>query len=193
MKSSTGATERGAALAVSLIILVILTLLGIAAMRASRLELRLSQNAESRMQALEAAQALGDAITNTASNLNISQGLGYSACYLASNLTLNPSIQAADPLFANCTANTLNLPSAMANYSYGYALAKRDTPEFVTVGAIRGAGLSGRSYNFARFVVIAGYDDTGNSLNPSEVGQGAAEINRGILKLNVKPQGVNYQ
>jgi hypothetical protein len=187
--------HAGAALVVSLIILVILTLLGIAAIRASRLELRLSQNAESRMQALEAAQAFSDAITNNAANLNIGQGPGYNACYLAAGNAFNITALTnyADPLFGSCTSNTLALPTSMASYPNTYGLAKRDTPTFVTVGAIRGAGLSGRSYQFARFIVIAGYDSTGDSNSPTEVGQGAAEVNRGILKLNVKAQGVNYQ
>ena len=55
--------QRGAALATALLILIVLTLLGLAAMRGSRLELKLSQNAESRVNARQSAQAIADGIT----------------------------------------------------------------------------------------------------------------------------------
>ncbi|HET7797678.1 MAG TPA: PilX N-terminal domain-containing pilus assembly protein, partial [Nevskia sp.] len=57
--------QQGAALATALLILIVLTLLGLAAMRGSRLELRLSQNAESRVNALQSAQAIADGVTQT--------------------------------------------------------------------------------------------------------------------------------
>ena len=53
MNISTHRRQAGAALATSLLILSVLTLLGLAAMRGSKTELRLSQNAESRVNALQ--------------------------------------------------------------------------------------------------------------------------------------------
>ena len=50
--------QQGAALATTLLILTVLTLLGLAAMRGSRLELKLAQNAESRVNAQRKVYAL---------------------------------------------------------------------------------------------------------------------------------------
>jgi hypothetical protein len=185
MKRALANGQTGAALAVSLIILVILTLLGIAAMRASRLELRLSQNAESRMLALESAQAIADAtINDTVDNLRISDGPGYVACFFGSGDTApaNPTFSASST--TDCGGNTTVLNSLLAPFAY--LQTKREDPEFSTVNMLRGAGASGRSYDFARFTVTAGYDNSAN-------GQGAAEVVQGTLKLHAKPQGVNYQ
>lgn len=50
--------QQGAALAIALLMLVIITLLGVAAVRATQVELRLSQNAESRMSAQQSAETM---------------------------------------------------------------------------------------------------------------------------------------
>ena len=71
--------QRGAALATALLILIVLTLLGLAAMRSSRLELKLSQNAESRVNARQSAQAIADGITQVDANLAIGSGPGFLA------------------------------------------------------------------------------------------------------------------
>ena len=66
------------------------------------------------------------------------------------------------------------------------ALAQREAPEFLSTAALRGAGNSGRSYDYARFTVIGGYDH-------SSEGFGAAEVVQGVLKLHAKSGGVSYQ
>ena len=185
MMPMTPGRQSGAALAVSLIILVILTLLGIAAMRASRLELRLSQNAESRMLALESAQGIADStINDTVDNLRISDGPEFVACFFGSSPTApaNPTFSASST--TDCGGNTSVLNAVLAPYAY--VQTKREDPEFFTANTLRGAGVSGRSYDFARFTVTAGYDNSTN-------GQGAAEVVQGTLKLHAKPQGVSYQ
>ncbi len=82
--------ERGAALAVSLLILIVLTLLGIAAMRSSRIELKLSQNTESRVSSLQMAQAIADNVTQKDSFLSISNGPGYIGCYTPPDSSKQP-------------------------------------------------------------------------------------------------------
>lgn len=173
--------QQGAALATALLILIVLTLLGLAAMRGSRLELRLSQNAESRVNALQSAQAIADGVTQTDSNLSIASGPGYIGCYLPGSSDAQP-----DSVPFACATSTIAAPIEVSLRSYTYARVVRESPEFLTTATLRGAGNSGRSYDFARFTVIGGYDHSAD-------GFGAAEVVQGQLKLHAKSQGVNYQ
>jgi len=173
--------QHGAALATALLILIVLTLLGLAAMRGSRLELKLSQNAESRVNARQSAQAIADGITQIESSLAISSGPGYRACYRPESGEAQP-----DSLPFACTSSTLAAPADGGLHAHTYALAQREAPEFLSTATLRGAGNSGRSYDYARFTVIGGYDH-------SSEGFGAAEVVQGVLKLHAKSGGVSYQ
>lgn len=173
--------QHGAALATALLILIVLTLLGLAAMRGSRLELKLSQNAESRVNARQSAQAIADGITQIESSLAISSGPGYRACYRPASGEAQP-----DSLPFACTSSTLAAPADGGLHAHTYALAQREAPEFLSTATLRGAGNSGRSYDYARFTVIGGYDH-------SSEGFGAAEVVQGVLKLHAKSGGVSYQ
>lgn len=178
--------QHGAALAVSLVMLVILTLLGIAAMRSSRLSLRLSQNAESRITALENAQATADNISsNPTVNFPVASGLPYVNCF--ANPTSDvanhiPSASTAAGSWQSCLTTTLTL----VDPSFRYAQVIRESPEFVSAAALRGLAGSGRAYDYARFSVIAGFDN-------SDSGMGAAEVAVGKMVQHVKPTGVTYQ
>ncbi len=171
--------QGGAALATSLLILTVLTLLGLAAMRGSKMELRLSQNAESRVNALQSAQAIADGVTQNDANLAVGNGPGYSACYV-------PGSDAPDSLPFTCATATLAAPGDAALQAWTYARVLREDPEFISAAALRGAGNSGRSYDYARFTITGGYDH-------SAAGFGAAEVVQGVLKLHAKTTGVNYQ
>lgn len=173
--------QQGAALATTLLILTVLTLLGLAAMRGSRLELKLAQNAESRVNARQSAQAIADGITQVEASLAISSGPGFRACYLPPSGSDQP-----DSVPFSCSSATLTAPADDGLREHTYALAQRETPEFLTTATLRGAGNSGRSYDYARFTVIGGYDNSSN-------GFGAAEIVQGVLKLHAKSGGVTYQ
>lgn len=181
MKRSMRGQQRGAALATALLILSVLTLLGLAAMRGSKTELRLSQNAESRVNALQSAQAIADGVTQNDANLSIGNGPGYSACYVPGS-----SGSAPDSLPFTCASPTLAAPGDTALQSWTYARVLREDPEFLSAAALRGAGNSGRAYDYARFTVTGGYDH-------SAQGFGAAEVIQGVLKLHAKPTGVSYQ
>lgn len=173
--------QGGAALATALLILIVLTLLGLAAMRGSRLELRLSQNAESRVNALQSAQAIADGVTQSDSNLSIASGPGYIGCYLPGSGNAQP-----DSVPFTCATSTITAPADVSLRPYTYARVVRESPEFLTTATLRGAGNSGRSYDFARFTVIGGYDHSSD-------GFGAAEVVQGQLKLHAKAQGVSHQ
>lgn len=173
--------QRGAALATALLILIVLTLLGLAAMRSSRLELKLSQNAESRVNARQSAQAIADGITQIDANLAIGSGPGFLACYRPASGIAQP-----DSLPFSCAAPSLPAPADEALRAYSYARVQREAPEFLTTATLRGAGNSGRSYDYARFTVTGGYDH-------GREGFGAAEVEQGVLKLHARPGGVSYQ
>lgn len=181
MNRPTHGRQAGAALATSLLILSVLTLLGLAAMRGSKTELRLSQNAESRVNALQSAQAIADGVTQNDGNLTIGTGPGYSACYVPSSSGSGP-----DSLPFTCSSPSLAAPDDTALQSWTYARVVREDPEFLSAAALRGAGNSGRSYDYARFTIIGGYDH-------SAQGFGASEVVQGVLKLHAKPTGVSYQ
>ena len=72
--------QRGAILIVALMFLVAITLLTISSMRSSRIGLYMAQNDESRISAIQAAQALSDAIVANPSSTPVVGKTGYTAC-----------------------------------------------------------------------------------------------------------------
>ena len=72
--------QRGAILVVALMFLVAITLLTISSMRSSRIGLYMAQNDESRISAIQAAQALSDAIVANPSSTPVVGKTGYTAC-----------------------------------------------------------------------------------------------------------------
>ncbi|MDX1509233.1 MAG: PilX N-terminal domain-containing pilus assembly protein [Woeseiaceae bacterium] len=87
--------ERGAILVVALVFLVAITLLTLSSMRSSNINLRMAQNEESRVAAVQAAQALTDAIIANPQSTPVVGSSGYTACTAAE---------------ANCNRNDLNVP-----------------------------------------------------------------------------------
>lgn len=171
--------QRGAALAIALLMLVIITLLGVAAVRVTQVELRLSQNAESRMAAMQAAESMLSFASN-GTNLPVDGDLGFTACVL-------PSVVSTAAFTCESTATVIDTSLAPDGLQrFGYALVRRELPLFVEVGVLREAELSAKNYDFARFTVTGGYDRSGDSMS-------AAEIIEGTLKLHTKVSGVNYE
>ena len=74
--------QRGAALAVALILLVVLTLLGIAAVRVTQTELRLANNNESRAYVRQAAESLVNQVIGNGNNIPVGGGLGFKSCFV---------------------------------------------------------------------------------------------------------------
>lgn len=173
--------QRGAALAIALLMLVIITLLGVAAVRATQVELKLSQNAESRMAAIQAADSMvAYVLNNNTGYLPVNDSPNFIACVRAANLST--------PLFTCNTTDTVIDPATATPLlrDHGYAQVRRETPLFVEVNVLRDEGLSAKNYDFARFTVTGGYDRSGDSLS-------AAEVTVGILRLHPKIAGVSYE
>lgn len=179
--------QSGAALATALFFLVIITILGLAAMKAGQTDLRLALNEESRMTAAQSAQSLLDALLKgSSSNLLVQQGSGYvQNCYLAADLdsTSLRTRQGFDCPPALYPESTL--PDG-ALKKYAYTLIRRETvggSDFAPVAALR-RGDSGDRFRLASFTVLAGYDRTAASRasGSGNTGNfGAAEVSQGTF------------
>lgn len=179
-------SQRGVALAVALVLLVVIALLGLAAVRYSQTALRLAGNQESRLTAVQSAQSL------------VSLTLEGGTTYLPANE--DPTWLACFPLTLPALATGLSCPSTRSaqivssaandgdGAGFGYVIARRELPLFTETGTVRQAENSARAYDFVRYSIIAGYDRQAS-------GQGAAEIREGRLVPHVKPSqlGVTSQ
>lgn len=72
--------QRGAILVISLMFLVAITLFTVSSMRSSNIGLHMAQNEESRFAAIQAAQALADAIVANPAATPVVGKSGYTAC-----------------------------------------------------------------------------------------------------------------
>ena len=72
--------QSGAILVIALIFLVAITLITISSMRSSKIGLHMAQNEESRITAVQAAQALADAIVANPASTPVVGTTGYTAC-----------------------------------------------------------------------------------------------------------------
>lgn len=183
MKHSSFNQQQGAALAVALVLLVVLTLLGIAAVRSTQTQLRLASNAESRTNATQAAESLIETVVSDSNNTPVDYNPNFRSCYL-------PEAGALAALFS-CGSDDLPIPLDSSNSSsdalnYGYAEVRRVLPLFVSVNVMREAQTSARQYDFARYAITGGIDR-------SAEGRSAAEIIESVLILHSKPTGVNYE
>ncbi|WP_428310078.1 pilus assembly PilX family protein [Hydrocarboniphaga sp.] len=189
---STSRHQRGAALATALFFLVILTLLGLAAMRTGSLNLRLSQNESGRMDALQNAQTALESVRAYSSALNVLPGSGYlQSCAIGSSL--NASNLSTQQGFScpGASANSALMPNT--NYqNYLYVSVRREQVnggDYAPVSAIR-EGDSGDRYNLAAFTIVAGYDRVASS---DTLAQGGAEVAQGVYVKVAKIRGLNQQ
>ncbi len=166
--------ERGAALATALIFLIVLTLLGVAAVRSSTTALKLAGNEQSRIEAAEHAQAIVDEIADDPDNLQVLPGTSYSACF-----TSPTSPGGATPDFS-CPISTPGLINTSYSY-YAYGRVRRIEPE---VMPIRGyMNTSGAHFTGAQFEITGGWERRAE-------GFGAAEITQGVVRLDPRTAGL---
>ena len=185
--SSPARLQRGAALASALFFLTVITILGMAAMKAGQTDLRLALNEESRSTAVQSAQSLLEALLeNRATNLVVQQGSGYvQNCYLsdqldATSLSTRQQFDCPPALYPVST-----LPAGPLA-THAYTLVRRESlgnADFAPVSALR-RGDSGARFRLASFTVLAGYDRTSASraTGADESGNfGAAEVSQGTF------------
>jgi hypothetical protein len=164
MKStSTKFRQQGSALLVAIIFLVVLGLLGLASMNTSRLELRMANNTEAQATALQAAQALLDAIAAIPAMTPVAGGAGYTLC---------------TPGVAPCNQESIYMPAGpltalVADGSlFGSAVitAPANSPP------PRGLGFSADKFAATPFEATATYDR-------AEDGLGTATVTEGMILI----------
>ncbi|HKY89904.1 MAG TPA: pilus assembly PilX N-terminal domain-containing protein [Nevskiaceae bacterium] len=176
---------RGAALATAMFFLVVITLLGVAAMRAGQVDLRLALNEESRVNAVQSAQSLLDALLNDRDNITIEPGSGYvQNCFVAAALDA-ASLATRQGFECPNGSATPVLPSGTLS-TYAYTLVVRENvngADFAPVSALR-RGDSGERFRLASFTLTAGYDRTqaSRASTSTDTGNfGAAEVSQGTF------------
>ena len=191
--------ERGAALATAIFFLVIITLLGLAAMRAGNIDLRLAQNEVGRVDALQNGQTSLDgmraALYAQADQIPVLPGSNY-VQYCAVGDALDSSALSTQQGFS-CTsdmsnANTGLLPATIYK-KYSYVSVRRESVgsnDFAPVNAIR-RGDSGNRYQLASFTLTAGYDRI--ATKTSEAPQGGAEVAQGVYVRVAQVRGLTQQ
>ena len=153
-------SQRGAALFTALIILVAVTLVSLASLGTSLMELRMSANEEATMQAFEMAQAaIDDVISQGDTNFSVKGGVGDKKC--TSNV----------PNFGTeCDATAVVLDSPLQASDHFLAIERESTE----VCPPRALGTSCVKAKAVTFSVSSSYDRT-------LYGQGRADLEQGYM------------
>ena len=179
--------QHGAALATALFFLVVITILGLAAMRAGRNDLRLALNEETRITAVQRAQSLLEVmLENDDVNLAVRQGSGYvQNCFVSAQLD-GASLKSRQGFECpSALVDATVLPGGVLQ-AHAYTLVRRESvggSDFAPVSALR-RGDSGERFRLASFTVLAGYDRTSTSRASAASESGnfsAAEVSQGTF------------
>lgn len=153
--------QRGVALAVALIILVITTLIALSASRFTVLELKQATNFETVREAQQSSQSVVDTIIGNRDNLPVTGGVGYSVCINSPGHT------------SDCDEYATLPPSVFAAEISKGQVSGRGTRQSPLLGPPpRGTGASLAKFSAARFNVSGRYDRTEDRLSRSDVDQG---------------------
>ena len=155
--------QSGAILVIALMFLVAISLLTVSSMRASSIELRMAQNDESRIAAIQAAQAMADAIVANPKSTPVVGGSGYSICTAG---------------YSGCDSNDLTVddPEMASAVSANYLQAKVERTGSVFRPPPRIIESSIDKFTSASFQVVTTYDRT-------DAGLGRQQITQGVLVL----------
>ncbi len=155
--------QGGAILVIALIFLVAITLITISSMRSSKIGLHMAQNEESRIIAVQAAQALADAIVANPASTPVVGTTGYTACTTGQS----------DCDRYDLAVNNDVLYSAVAS-NYISARVERTGSVFSPPPRIVESSID--KFTSASFKVITEYDRT-------DEGLGRQQITEGVLVL----------
>ena len=92
--------QTGAILVIALMFLVAITLLTISSMKSSNIGLHMAQNEESRLAAIQAAQALADVIVANPASTPVTGKSGYTACTAGQQGCDREDLPVSDPTIA---------------------------------------------------------------------------------------------
>lgn len=165
--NSNPSRQRGIALFIALVLLVVVTIIGLASVRTGVMETQMATSEEMRIASLQTAQSAVDAVLDNEANTQVFGAVGRSVC-------------TADWPTA-CTLNTITLPtkltSVLGTGDVVRAKVEREAPLFSPPP--RGLGYSIVRTQAARFKVDSQHDGSANN-------HGWAEIVQGTLVLIVK-------
>jgi Tfp pilus assembly protein PilX len=162
--------QRGAALFTALMFLVVLTLISLAAMRSSTLEMRMATNDEARLTAFQRTQAVIDATIAEPDNMKVIGAVGRRTCTGAS---------ASDtPDGLDCDVYDIDLADDTFDADVVDGITKIAVTRLSPAEspAPRSLGTSAAVYSVATFKVDAAYDAT-------EDGLGRGRIVEGVMVL----------
>lgn len=170
------AHQAGAALFTALLFLIIITMLSLAAMRSSMLELRMASNQELKNAAFQRAQAVVDATIGDSANMPSLADVNATNC------------MGSDPAAADvtvCDSTTVALDEGYLSTNLAYFdgdLANGEVYSRVTrlapleKPAPRSIGTSAATFSVATYQIDAVYD-------LSDIGQGRSRIREGLMLL----------
>ena len=190
---SNPARQQGIALATALIFLVVITILGLVAVRSSTTELRLASNEQIRIESLQVAQAIVDSVIANPANLPLNSDINYFRCFDSGangsqtacpadnpGLTLPTQPDGAAP--AGGTPAGECDPNAGIFQTGVYAESRRVPPADVPVPAAMLTSMD--KFHMAAFSV-RGQFACGNT------GLGSADIEQGVLRLVPNADRIN--
>jgi hypothetical protein len=155
--------QRGVVLFISLIMLVVIGMLSLSLMGMARVEMRMANNEEARISALQMAQAINDIIVSDPDKTPVVGGAGYKMC--ASDH------EGCDEVMTDLPVNSI---TTAINDGHLTATATRADPEFRPPP--RGMGFSASKFVGTSFRLRATYDRT-------EDGQGYGAVEEGLIVL----------
>jgi Tfp pilus assembly protein PilX len=155
--------QNGAILVIALIFLVAITLFTVSSMRSSKIGLLMAQNEESRISAVQAAQALADAIVANPASTPVVGKVGYTACTAGQY---------------NCNRNDLpvNNDILQSAVDSNYLTAKVERTGTIFRPPPRVVESSIDKFTSASFTVVTEYDRV-------DEGLGRQQITEGVLVL----------
>jgi Tfp pilus assembly protein PilX len=154
--------QRGVALAICLIMLLLLTIIGITAMRSSIFETRMARNEESRIRAFERAQSIIDSVISNVSNL---QGAEIGNTFCTTNMT-------------GCTNTGVKLSSDLTTGLYGARSKAKVTFSSCMDDVPRRLNVSEDEFDSANFMVESEYNAIADQQGRSAIAQGVLVIIR---------------
>lgn len=157
--------QRGGTLLVAMVFLVVLGLLSLSSMQASRLQLRMSNNEEVRIAALQAAQAMTDAVAATPAMTPVIGGMGFTLC-----------TEGGDPDV--CDRESLYMPAGdlVGEVADGHLTAQATITSPPGSPPKRGLGYSADKFSATEFRVTSEFDR-------ADEGRGRATVSAGLIVL----------
>lgn len=168
--SASHRSQRGAALFTALMFLIVLTLISLAAMRSSTIELRMATNDEARMTAFQRTQAVIDATIADTNNVQVLGDVGRRVC-TGTSASDTPDNESCDVYEIDLADDTYDTDVDEGRIKVAVTrLSPAEAP------APRAIGTSAAVYSVANFQVDALYDGT-------EDGLGRGRIVEGVMVL----------